>query len=64
MSRRLPIYTPAQITDAIARARNSTGWSDGDNAAFRLAGWQADDVAISDARRQVNDWLAQQAVEG
>lgn len=61
-------YTPSQITDAITKARNSTGWPADmllhDMAAHILAGAQASDEAIADAAEQVLAHLARAHVEG
>ena len=61
-------YTPAQIADAITRAKTATGWPADmliqDMAAHMLAGAQASDDAIADAAEQVADHLARAHVEG
>ena len=63
-----PTYTPAQIADAIARAKASTGWPVNmllhDMAGHILAGAQASDEAIERASEQVAEWLARAHVEG
>lgn len=63
MTRRLPTYTPAQIRDALRTAVLQTGWSEtspdtASVAAWRLAGYQADDVALDHAEAAVAAYQA------
>ncbi|SEU02466.1 hypothetical protein [Paracoccus homiensis] len=50
-------YTPRQIADAINNARAQTGWHDYalvvDTAAIILAGAQASDAMLDDAKAQI-----------
>lgn len=72
MTRHFRQYKSTAIVQAINNARNHTGWRDAtavtDLAAQDLAGIQADDAALEDARHQVSeamgmDHAAQRAVE-